>query len=76
MNVSANVNAEKDGHMRPSAIERAARAWEEKAKSILLNIPRKTTRHHRLWCDKEVAYCFARAAGLREALSILAKEEA
>jgi hypothetical protein len=65
-------NAEK----RPCDIERAARVWEAKAKSILENIPRKTTRHHRLWCDKEVTYCFARAAGLREALSILAREEA
>jgi selenocysteine lyase/cysteine desulfurase len=58
-----NANAEKDGHMRPSAIERAARAWEEKAKEIL-------QRH-----NEQVAYCTGYAEGLREALRILGREE-
>jgi len=46
----------------PCAIERAAIDWEAKAKGILP------------WYNEEVAYCTGFAAGLREALRILARE--
>jgi len=57
-----SAKVEEDGYMRPCDIERAARMWEQKGKEI------------QPW-DDEVAYCVGRAAGLREALRILAREE-
>jgi hypothetical protein len=59
----------------PCEIERAARAWEAQAKHLLVNYPRKASRGHRLWADQQIMYARGCAAGLREALSILGREE-
>jgi len=70
MSANVNENAEKGGHMQPSAVERAARAWEERTKWM------EGAKELIPWYNEEVAYCNGRAAGLREALAILGREEA
>jgi alkyl hydroperoxide reductase subunit AhpF len=63
-----------DENVTPCEIERAARAWEAKGREIMRNMPRNVPGDSR-WREREVTYCFARAAGLFEALDILAREE-
>jgi hypothetical protein len=77
MNANAKKaeDAEKDGHMRSCAIERAALVWEAKAKEILREVSREVLESDRTWYIGQWTYCTARAAGLRQALSILAREE-
>jgi hypothetical protein len=58
----------------PWTIERAARAWEETAQEILREVPKEVSEGDRTWYDQQVTYCAGRAAGLREALSILGNE--
>jgi hypothetical protein len=66
--MSANEN------VPPCDLERAALVWEEKAKEIK-EILREVSESYRTWYIGQWTYCTARAAGLREALSILGREE-
>jgi hypothetical protein len=59
----------------PCAIERAAIDWEETAKEILRKVLREVSVGDRAWYYEQVIYCAARAAGLREALGILGRED-
>jgi hypothetical protein len=72
--MNANEATTETESVRPCAIERAARAWEETAKEILRKVPRDVSVGDRTRYDQQVTYCAARAAGLREALIILGDE--
>jgi hypothetical protein len=78
---SMNAQVEKTGPMSPCAVERAAIEWEERALEI---VPWYSEEAAREWEEKvkdilslyvEKAYARGRAAGLREALAILGREE-
>jgi hypothetical protein len=72
------VNVEKDGYMHLCDVEFSARMWEETVKEmqeILRKGPLEISVRDRVWYNERIIYCAARAAGLREALSILGRKK-